>query len=535
MLSTPPPSPRRSGKRIHPRTPPSSSYSYLPTHIVDINLNDLIRRITLKAIPQQRSDLDDHRSPLLQLSILPPEILAEIFIQCLPHDSSFLVPNRTEAPLLLTRVSSYWRQLALATPELWSSLHINYKDPQEDIPATQLWLVRSGSLPLSLSIAIDFNEQPHQDILDVLCRYSFRWKHIRFDFRHLLCPPMYSLHLAQDRIPQLSTFEFHARDISNPNLSQITRLLSSAPQLREVTWVDDLANTETLLELPLNRLTRLSLAMEHGTLDYLQLLHQCSNLEHIRIARPLSNNNNNNIQNPGIYLSKLATLNISYDLTSILDHLILPSLHSVRIYIENDTKHLSNASSPQQPPSLYLNAPHAQSHPHLPLHPASSANSTPQPPSWNPSPFLSLIDRSACQIKHLSINAPLIEENLLLCLKKTSESLVCLELKGGVGVVGDKLMEALTVRLLCPKLEELSLDAIVACSQGALAGMVESRLCSSLRKIRLLDGHRDLEKLEDLSKRRRETESLTIDIIPRKTARQHTRGFLFRRKLCASR
>ena len=101
--------------------------------------------------------------------------------------------------------------------------------------------------------------------------------------------------------------------------------------------------------------------------------------------------------------------------------------------------------------------------------------------------------------------------------------------------MGDKLMEALTVRLLCPKLEELSLDAIVACSQGALAGMVESRLCSSLRKIRLLDGHRDLEKLEDLSKRRRETESLTIDIIPRKTARQHTRGFLFRRKLCASR
>jgi len=177
---------------------------------------------------------------------------------------------------------------------------------------------------------------------------------------------------------------------------------------------------------------------------------------------------------------------------------------------------------------------HGQSHPHLPLHPASSANSTRQPPSWNPSPFLSLIDRSACQIKHLSISAPLMEENLLLCLKKTSKSLVCLKLKDGV--VGDKLMEALIVRLSETGRAQRSVSMRSWRAVRALwrVLMVESRLSSSLRKIRLR--HRDLENLEDLSKHRREMESLTIDIIPRKTARQHTRrSFLFRRKLCASR
>lgn len=569
--NSPPPSLKRSNRKIqnNPRTPPSTSHAHIPADVIDINLKDLLRRFTLDGdsvveppAPLSITHRTKHHNS--SMSTLPPEILTEIFVHCLPQEQ-FPVPSCREAPLLLTHVSSQWRTLALSTPELWAALHVDYKDPVEDIPATELWLSRSGSCPLSLSIAIDFNEQPHQEILDLLCRHSHRWRHIRFDFRRLYCAAMYNLELAHGNLTQLTTFEFHTRDISNPNVSQITNLLSFAPQLREVTWIDDMADTETLLELPLKRLTCLSLAMEHGTLDYLQLLKQCSNLEHIKITRPLSNVLQTR---PPVCLSKLTSLNISYDLTSILDHLILPSLSSVRIYTESD-KHTHGTSQ------IYHSPPQVQSYPHLPLlfpgslHTSTSGNAA---ETWNPSSLLSLVDRSACAIRCLSISAPIGEDALLLCLKKMSSSIVCLDVKDVV--VGDKFVDMLTREaslkreVLCPNLEEISLDTQVVCSQGALVAMVSSRfgsrLCDStldaveeetsgreeiqvqLRKMRLLDGHKDIEKLKELSLSfvRRPMNSgncpsgadFSIQVIPLKTTRPSTwKNFVFRRRVCASR
>ncbi|KIK66068.1 hypothetical protein GYMLUDRAFT_158537, partial [Collybiopsis luxurians FD-317 M1] len=57
-------------------------------------------------------------SPVRQL---PAEILAEIFVQCLPD---FGVRDLSEAPLVLTRICRDWRRIAFDTPRLWQSLHI---------------------------------------------------------------------------------------------------------------------------------------------------------------------------------------------------------------------------------------------------------------------------------------------------------------------------------------------------------------------------------------------------------------------------
>lgn len=552
-------------KKICPhRTPPSSSYSHSPQETPAINLNELVQRIGIEAKlssqPQAYPSFISH---------LPPEVLSEIFLYCIPHEQ-FPVACRTQAPLLLTQVSAGWRALALASPDLWTSLHINYKDPVEDIPATDLWLSRSGNKPLTLSIAVDFGEQPQQEIIDAICRHSKRWRHVRFDFRHLLCPRMYSLNLAQDQVPELSTFEFHARDISNINVSPITRLLRSAPKLRELTWVDDLADTDTLLELPLGRLTRLSLEMDHGTLDYLQVLNECSNLEHIRITRPSATTPQTR---PPLFLPKLVSLNISSDLTGICDHLVLPALKEVRIYAEGDKQALSHDPEPSQshPQILPFGSPHA----HHPSHSSPSSSVA----GWEPTAFLSLITRSACAISSLSVTPPITEHTLLTCLRRVSDSLVKLSIDG-IGV-GDMLVASLTrqatqkilnadgiydgavisesddcggVEVLCPALEEISLDTRVACAQGTLAAMVESRLAHSSSRfngqetwrsirIRVVDGHRDLEKLRDLEARFRQQgdnslgmrAALTVDAIPKKLKRAHPRNFFFRRKLCASR
>ena len=531
------------------RQPPSSSYSHSPETITDINVAEIARRMGSEHREHICTSSSHPHSPSY-ISLLPPEILAEIFAYCLPSES-FPIPSRSEAPLLLTQVSSHWRALAIATPDLWTAIHINYKDPVEDIPASDIWLSRSRNKHLSLSIAIDFGEQPQQEILDALCKYSNRWKHVRFDFRHLLCPPMYSLDIALGHVPQLCTFEFHARDISTMNVHPITRLLASAPQLREVSWVDDLADTETMMELPLGQLSHLSLAMEHGTLDYLQVLNECLNLEHIRITKPLFKAIHSQ---PPLFLSKLTSLNISPDLTGIFDHLTLPALREVRIHSDL-SKHVQSHPS-HLPPSL----PHAHTSAPTEL--------------WNPAGLCLLIERSACAITSLSISSPMAEDALMQCLLRTSRSLVKLSVEG-TGV-GDILLRSLTrqsghakarnthldspvhayegLDVLCPRLEEISFDTCVSSMQDVLSNMVQSRMIFSkhagrngeqdtvegwttIRRVRVADGQQDLERLKELRRLSRLDPSLPfiLEIIPRKQPRANTRNYFFRRKLCASR
>ena len=559
-------------------------------HSYSLDIGEVSRRVTPKQ-PQQTP----HSSPISLL--IPPEILTQVFFHCLPSEQ-FPIPCHNKAPLLLTRVSSYWRTLAINTPDLWSAFHINYKDPAEDIPATNLWLKRSTNRPLSLSLAIDFGEKCQQAILDALCRHSNRWKHVRFDFRHLYCPPMYSLDIAEDSIPQLTTFEFHARDISSTNLSPIIRLLKTAPKLREVTWVDDLADTDMLLELPLNQLTRLSLAMDHGTLDYIQILNRCSNLQHLRITRPLLSSYQICQSKPSpLFLENLASLTISYDLTAVLDYLVLPALKHIKIFTANHGSDKRGETSYPTKSYSYESLLHHSHYLHMQPRASHTGNRT---EVWDPSPLISLIDRSTCDISTLSLCAPMMENALLLCLSKTSSDLVSLELEGVE--VGDKVLKYLTRRrrrrrlwrrpskidddrgqariepesggeddsdneeyggvdedFLCPNLEDLILHTQIISSQGVLADMVASRLNHidsktsmdssnperyttgnpTLKKLVIVDGHWDLDRVKEissLSQSRSPTDGFKVYIIPRKPiVKGRIRNYFFRRKLCSSR
>ncbi|KAJ7728194.1 hypothetical protein B0H16DRAFT_1589209 [Mycena metata] len=56
---------------------------------------------------------------------IPPEITAHIFIKCLPTDG-LASPSPSTAPLVLAQICRDWRNIALHTPELWSSIHLQF-------------------------------------------------------------------------------------------------------------------------------------------------------------------------------------------------------------------------------------------------------------------------------------------------------------------------------------------------------------------------------------------------------------------------
>ncbi|KAF7346014.1 F-box domain-containing protein [Mycena sanguinolenta] len=106
---------------------------------------------------------------------LPPEITSRIFVECLPEQhggAASALPGC--APVLLMRVCRRWKDIALSTPRLWSSMCIGsssyHKITVSDVKLDPLsFLPRLGRLHASLSDADIKDIIKNAPILDELC------------------------------------------------------------------------------------------------------------------------------------------------------------------------------------------------------------------------------------------------------------------------------------------------------------------------------------------------------------------------------
>ncbi|KAK7038095.1 hypothetical protein R3P38DRAFT_2904402 [Favolaschia claudopus] len=122
---------------------------------------------------------------------LPLEILAEIFEHCLSGDdcSDFISPDPATAPLILCRICRQWREVALSSPKLWSSLHIDLVHLPEDrwdayVELYLIWLSRARQAPLSLLIEIpQMTNEPESihTLSQSLIAMSVQCRRIEFD------------------------------------------------------------------------------------------------------------------------------------------------------------------------------------------------------------------------------------------------------------------------------------------------------------------------------------------------------------------
>ncbi|KAF9265916.1 hypothetical protein L218DRAFT_845841, partial [Marasmius fiardii PR-910] len=114
-----------------------------------------------------RAYAQDHNAILSPARRLFPELWSEIFLWCLPeHTLQHHLARRnaghnitdtspSDAPLLLTRVCSSWREVALSTPKLWSNITYTVCRPsasKSQLQRLETWLSRSGATPLSVVI-----------------------------------------------------------------------------------------------------------------------------------------------------------------------------------------------------------------------------------------------------------------------------------------------------------------------------------------------------------------------------------------------
>ncbi|KAJ7817975.1 hypothetical protein B0H14DRAFT_3148003 [Mycena olivaceomarginata] len=86
---------------------------------------------------------------------LPYELTAKIFSYCLPIHRR-VRPDQTKASLQVAQICGHWRAIALATPELWSSVLLEFGENNcsgDDIcEFFNLWFTRAVDYPLSITI-----------------------------------------------------------------------------------------------------------------------------------------------------------------------------------------------------------------------------------------------------------------------------------------------------------------------------------------------------------------------------------------------
>ncbi|KAJ7051568.1 hypothetical protein C8F01DRAFT_1174252 [Mycena amicta] len=229
---------------------------------------------------------------------IPAEITAEILCHA-------VADSKTKWLLAATSVCRLWRNIALSTPRLWNNHYWPswYTDPA---PLLQLWLSRSGRLPLNLTVFVRFDGER---ILAAMTKHISRW--CRVDLvQKTPCGCIYGS-LAGGQLPSLA---LHG-DVPLPNLDA-----ASCPKWRTVILCGSSVVPSALLPM-LSNVTCLKL--DRVASDVVsRVLPYCTALETLSIESA-------RLRFPPIVLPLVHTLH--HHALGLLHNLSLPALKNLRM------------------------------------------------------------------------------------------------------------------------------------------------------------------------------------------------------------
>jgi hypothetical protein len=153
-------------------------------HLAQLDDEIAHMQMVLEDLRRKREKLHNfitaHDSFLAPVRRLSPDILADIFILCMPEwGMRSFEPD--QAPLLFARVCAGWRSVVLSTQKLWSSINITLGDCLNP-RLVDVWLSRAISAPLSIRLDAQYNilssARRMWSTIALLIQYCDRWSHI---------------------------------------------------------------------------------------------------------------------------------------------------------------------------------------------------------------------------------------------------------------------------------------------------------------------------------------------------------------------
>ncbi|KAJ7506883.1 hypothetical protein B0H11DRAFT_2323538, partial [Mycena galericulata] len=122
----------------------------LRKRIKEISSTITHHREILRDLEKQKSslqgELNSIRDPMARL---PLEISSNIFMQCLSTTNTITLPNPRGPPMVFVQICQSWRNIALSTPSLWTSIRVE-RPSTKFVKFLEIWLERARNLPLSI-------------------------------------------------------------------------------------------------------------------------------------------------------------------------------------------------------------------------------------------------------------------------------------------------------------------------------------------------------------------------------------------------
>ncbi|KAJ7487380.1 hypothetical protein B0H11DRAFT_2015430 [Mycena galericulata] len=119
----------------------------------------------LRDLENERSSVRSELNLILDpMARLPLEISSDIFMHCLPSAPG---PDPRSVPMVLLAVCHSWTNMALSTPSLWSTFHVECR-PAQFGKILKAWLGRAQNAPLSLTFHVSLD----QDVRVLLKQYA---------------------------------------------------------------------------------------------------------------------------------------------------------------------------------------------------------------------------------------------------------------------------------------------------------------------------------------------------------------------------
>ena len=227
-----------------------NAISQVESRINGIDVTTAKIQLLLSNLAEQRARVqayrDKHKVLVAPVWHIPPEILSYIFVLCLSYRPPNEI-NRTslKRSLLLARVNQYWRQVALSTPQLWTTIFLDSKSlggtgegheaPAEPSLSSSLCmpkvcLERSGACPLSITV---FSQEFNADILDFIIPLSNRWRRMSLNTNITMLLALFPIQGKLSRLEHLEIRNTQWAEGPPPAIGLLS-FFSEAPLLKHV-------------------------------------------------------------------------------------------------------------------------------------------------------------------------------------------------------------------------------------------------------------------------------------------------------------